>query len=241
MSYSQTSCPCSSCPPRKEFNFKGECPDPSKSSSIGVTNCQVPHELQYCTSNLVYRQDIEPPVKPSSKVTALNDYGVRLDMPAYTKVIFNDKVGYAGCNPLLIDAPRGQKLILDRPHYTSKIDMTDIYSPYVAQYGKQPYDNYTDINAGFIQYYAPEDLNRPYFEPNFVTPALVDHTIQMDPMGRVLPTYNRNSLQPYMWNQCKPDQCDSKTHDTLEFRQELMEKQMRKMNQQRWLSRWTVS
>jgi hypothetical protein len=212
--------------------------------SLGISNCQKTPGFQ-CSSTQTYEQSVQP--NNNNKYTNLNVLGLHLQTEKYTPVSCGDNpcpYGYNGTNPLLIDQVRGEKLLLDRPNYTGSVSVGDvcvdqIYSPYYRNYGKN-YTSYTDISGGQYQYYLPsDDTANAYAYPNYVDKALVDHTVFIDPMGVAKPEYNRQSLKNYSWNpQAQNRDCDSYTHDTLEFRQELMEKQSRKMNQSNWEYRY---
>lgn len=236
--------PCNSCPKNRGFLE----PDPTHRipSSLAIPNCQAPAGFE-CSNRQIYHKDVQP--TPSKRQhLPLNKLGIRLNTHDYTAVHNNttgcQSTGYLGCNPLLVSAPRGNTLLLDKPNYTGEVCVGDvehdeIYTPYYARYGKG-YTDIPSINAGQIQYYVGS-LPNAYEKPNFVTPASVTHEVIKDPMGVYRPQYNRHSLQSYSWNKCNQDECDSYTHDTLEFRQELMEKQMRKRNEQAWNARWSKS
>jgi hypothetical protein len=159
---------------------------------------------------------------------------------------------FIGTNPLLFNAARAQRLALDRPNYTGKplgnvgeknpsgnSLLAHVYSSAYTNYGKDYLPDYSNVNTGQIQYYVNSDIAEPYYEPVFVTPAKVHKVLYTDPMGVQKPEYNRESSAPYMFNACdsSAENCLSSTHDALEFRQELMEKQMAKVNQSRY-SNW---
>ena len=233
-----SSCPCASCPMKTQPHIEQQQP-----SSLPVSNCQLSDQLTYCSDRHVYKVDTQPQDKSWDEVI-LNRLGVRLDAQCYTPVTSDSCpcTVYRGTNPLLVDAPRGDVLLLDRPPLTGEVQIgntpeDEIYTPFYSTYGRN-YKNYSDITGGQIGYYLDKDTSNAYFQPNFVTPARVQHSLYVDPMGNVRPEYDRISTTPYNWNECKKDACDSFTHDTLEFRQELMEKQMRKRNEQRYEPRW---
>ena len=218
-------------------------------------------------SNDIEPSQIEPRCDPSYnertfKLYPLNNTGLELDSQNYRPVLFDNKtLAFDGNNQKLIDAMRAQKLILDRPNFTRQIQVGDavkdeIYTKEYSKYG-QSYTNYTDMNTGDIQYYVDPSIMRPYYDPVFTTPASVNTVNVKDPMDVVKPEYRRNSLASYKWKYCPTkyecmnnnsnkkcdifdlyDGCDSRTHDELEFRQELMEKQQRKINQSRFTNRW---
>lgn len=218
----------------------------NNTSSIGLTHCQ-PSSGFYCANKQIYAQDIQP-YEGKDYFIPLNKIGLDMAVEQYVPVNCSTTdgscpYGWAGYNPLLMEPVRGARLLLDRPNYKGDMQVGDscydtIYTPFMKNYGKH-YTNYGDITGGQIQYYISRDTSDAYFKPLFVTPAVVTHEVFMDPMDNPKPQYNRSSLQPYSWQACKKTECDSFTHDTLEFRQELMEKQMRKRNQQTWEPRWT--
>ena len=230
-------CPCEQC---KHLPIMKETQSPN---SLAFSGCQKTCRMKYCDSFTPYKVSIQPQCSPDVP-KGLNHMGIKLDEKAYQKT--NTEYcgkGYIGCNPILVDAPRAQRLVLDRPNYTGEmcvgdVPKDDIYSAEISKIGKGA-TSYEDLYGGQIQYYVAPGTSDPYFEPIFVTPAFVEHTLFRDPMGVVRPEYKRVSLKPYAWSECSTDRdCDSFTHDTLEFRQELMEKQMRKINEQKYDTRW---
>jgi len=235
MTYPLTSCPCGACKPTPYFVEPSQGPP----SGLALADCKEPRGFK-CSRRQVYKVD-EQPKTQKNKCTPLNQMGIRLQCDKYRPFPSSCGMAYLGTNPKLVDIPRGQPILLDRPNYTGQIapaiPYKTLYTKEIANYGKG-YTDISDINAGQIQYYTMSDTSDAYFKPNFVTPATVTHEVVKDPMGVFRPQYNRVSHQTYSYKQSCPDECDSRTHDTLEFRQELMEKQMRKRNEQRWDARW---
>lgn len=209
-------------------------------SSLGVPNCKNPQQIR-----TTYDYSIEPSCGPD-KITDLNSYGLKRDFADYTYLkntpVQGVPYGWNGNNPKLMDAARGVRMLLDVPNYLGSLPVGDvcidkIYTPEIDKYGGV-YRNYTEMNNGNTRYYIDTATKDAYFKPVFVTPAVVGHEMVVDPMGVERTAYNRQSLVPYSWDACKPTDCLSSTHDQLEFRQELMEKQQRKMNEQRYPPRW---
>jgi hypothetical protein len=96
-----------------------------------------------------------------------------------------------------------------------------------------------DIKGGQINYYIRDSLGNVYATPNFTTPSIVYPTVYYDPMDVAKPLYTRESCVPYTWKYNGANvACDSFTHDSLQFREDLMEKQMRKMNRNSWEARY---
>lgn len=201
--------------------------------SLGVSNCQ---DNFNGAKRLLYKKSIQP--NPTlTGYTNLNQIGLQ-----FANDYFPYGCGVINQNPLLIDTARGIKCPLDRPHLTGElavgnVEHDEIYTQNISKYGGV-YAGYSSINNGQIQYYTDGKIQDAYFRPNFVSPALVSHSVLKDPMDNDKPEYDRHSLVPYTWNKDTSNDCLSFTHDTLEFRQELMEKQMRKRNQQRYTNRW---
>jgi hypothetical protein len=235
------SCPCNICPSTPLKNVVGiEKPIPS---SLGLNVFSNPVSPVYnCVNKVTVLQQQEPQCLKGSPT--LNRLGLNMQTNQYVPMINKkeNKVVYAGSNTLLIDPIRAQLLMLDRPHLTGTLPVGDvpkdqIYTKEISKYGGV-YQTYGDINAGNIQYYLSKDISDPYYLPNFITPSIVKTDVWIDPMSNIKPQYPRQSLKAYGWDPCNKDDCDSFTHDSLEFRQELMELQQRKVNQQRYSNRW---
>jgi hypothetical protein len=214
---------------------------PSTPSGIANRQCTTTP----CQNEPFLPNHIEPlTYSKEDRIYPLNALGIRLDGTAVP--VTNDlqapcSNGWVYENPLTYDAPRAQRLVFDRPTYTGQVNVgnvcqDEIYSPAYSDYGKG-YKNYMDINAGQIQYYLNGNGVDAYTSPVFSTPSTVSTRLFVDPMRIVKPQYDRQPLTPYSWKQ-PYDGCDSATHDTLEFRQDLMARQMRKRNQQTWEYRW---
>jgi hypothetical protein len=242
-SYPKSSCPCNECPPSYPYFVQPDSKNPVP-SSLGTDGCKDP-QLFSCYNKQLYNKTVEPSNKGNT-VSILNHMGIQRD-PNYVPVECSNSKGcrttWVGSNPLLLDPRRNILTKLDKPPYTGDVPVgnvcTDqIYTPYFRNYGKN-YRNYSDINSGQIQYYVDSSLSESLFNPVFTNPAIVEHKVFMDPMGATKPQYDRHSLVQYDWDQCDKQACDSFTHDSIEFREDLMSRQMRKMNQQDWSLRWS--
>ena len=194
---------------------------------------------QFChhkpNGNQVYRSSTQPFATESNAesnaIHALNPIGPILQTKQYTPVSTREcKNALLGQNPLLIDPMRGQRLLLNTPHFESGIaqDLSNVYTPTMREYGRK-YASYKDINAGRVQYWVP-DKPEVYFRPVFTVPSRVVHSIYTDPMDVQHPHFERvpNECQ---WNACVPQATDSFTKDTIEFREQLMARQMRRENE----------
>uniref|UniRef100_A0A6C0I5D6 Minor capsid protein P9 transmembrane helices domain-containing protein n=1 Tax=viral metagenome TaxID=1070528 RepID=A0A6C0I5D6_9ZZZZ len=107
------------------------------------------------------------------------------------------------------------------------VNFEDIYDPRFTGYGDE-YRSYVDINLGNVQYYY-SDIDA-YRDPNFGTRSKVDFIDFVDPMGRIKPEYSRqvglNDVKENVQNQYDAD--------SIYFREDLMERLMRKRNQELW-------
>lgn len=107
------------------------------------------------------------------------------------------------------------------------VNFEDIYDPRFTGYGDE-YRSYVDINLGNVQYYY-SDIDA-YRDPNFGTRSKVDFIDFVDPMGRIKPEYSRqvglNDVKENVQNQYDAD--------SIYFREDMMERLMRKRNQELW-------
>ena len=107
------------------------------------------------------------------------------------------------------------------------VNFEDIYDPRFTGYGDE-YRSYVDVNLGNVQYYY-SDIDA-YRDPNFGTRSKVDFIDFVDPMGRIKPEYSRdvglNDVKKTVHNQYDAD--------NIYFREDLMERLMRKRNQELW-------
>jgi hypothetical protein len=159
----------------------------------------------------------------------LNPLGMEFDS-RYTPLQCGSKVCYEGTNPLLYEPMRGQKLLLDRPNLVSNVKVGDvshdnIYTPLVKSYGGK-YCNYEQIAGGQIQYWVPYCSN-VFESPVFTTSAVVADEIYIDPMGVAKPQYSRYPTP----NLNDTSVYDSRTLDTIKYRENLMASQLATMNQ----------
>lgn len=107
------------------------------------------------------------------------------------------------------------------------VNFEDIYDPRFNGYGDE-YRSYGDVNLGQVQYYYG-DVDA-YRYPNFGIRSKVDYIDYIDPMGRVLPEYDRQ----VGLNDIKKTVHDQYTSDSLYFREGLQERLMRKRNRELW-------
>ena len=107
------------------------------------------------------------------------------------------------------------------------VNFEDIYDPRFTGYGDE-YRSYVDVNLGNVQYYY-SDIDA-YRDPNFGTRSKVDFIDFVDPMGRIKPEYSRQ----VGLNDVKENVQSQYDADSIYFREDLMERLMRKRNQELW-------
>lgn len=192
-----------------------------------------------CPCNCKFKVDVQPRVLENNQ-RPLNVLG-----PRFQKGYYETKNGFMISNPKLIDPVRAVSMDLDRPHLTSYVEVgntptDEIYSKDFQPIGNngQPYGSYFDVRGGDIQYYTIDDTSLTYYQPNFIHPTMVFHNVFQNPMGVDYYEYNREGAPNYSQNWCEPREYDSFAHDSILHREELMERQMRKINGQRYAPRF---
>ena len=237
INYKKSSCPCYECT-EKDLTFSVD--DVNKQSNLSLTGCIKPKFFE-CYDKSIFRTDIEP--RNDSGYIELNP---ELVENAYDKTFHkydcpNKGIIYASNDPRLIsNQHNGQLLTLDVPPQTASVSLNDIYNEKLTNYGKH-YTSYKDINGGSVSYYIDNSLRDPFNQPVFSKSARVFGTMYKDPMGAIKPQYDRQPLTGFnpMDTKNKRYYGDlSFIQDTCESREDLISRQMRKQNQQKFSSRW---
>jgi hypothetical protein len=195
-------------------------------TSLFTTNCKNDIDNTY----RITRIDQEPQVKLDPKpYTLLNEnFGLTL-----RKDFKQGKDGH-----WYSEDPRtrrnflNESIPLDRPAYTTDVQLKNIYTdPELNNYGKN-YKTYSDINAGQYQYYLDTDMIFPYDTPVFSIDSQVVKSVFKDPMGGMIYQFDR---YPYtMNNQAYSDyQVD---RDQLAYREDLLSRGLRRTTS--WQSAW---
>ena len=144
------------------------------------------------------------------------------------------KIQYFSADPRLISASHGgQRLTFDNSPIDDKNHLDEFT---LGNYGKN-YNTYSDINAGNITYYIDNSIEYPLFKPIFSISARSTSTLYKDPMGSVKQQYDRQPLNYY-----DPLNSDKNYYkgglswlqDTQEHREDILSKQMNKINEQRF-------
>lgn len=233
-----SSCDCCNVNPMQKI------PDIGVPTNMSVRNCNF--QPYKCFNEYPLKTDIEPADK--SGYTLLNpDHFSKMYDKSFTKTKVNcptkgcEEVYYSP-DPRLISVPHsGQVLPLDRPPITAEIKLDTIYNPELTNYGKN-YGTYTDINAGQILYYIDKSREDPFYEPLFSKEARMLNTLYRDPMNAMKPQYDRCPIEPCnnpLMNKDKEYFGKlSWIDDSTEHREDILARQMRKRNEQRWEPRW---
>lgn len=232
---------CNCQPPCKETSmFKSGYP-----TNMSVPNCDF--SSFDCVNEIPFKSSIEPGLDKN----LFQNLNPRVYTDAYAKDFSRVscerdkgcKTVYASSDPRLVSSSHnGQVLTLDRPPIDDSMQLKDICSDKNLNCYGQNYRNYFDVNAGQIMYYVDGSISDPFFTPVFSTQARVFSTVYKDPMGSLKPHYYREPLK------CN-NPLDT-THDTYvgglswmqdsdSFREDIMSKQMSRINQQRYEPRWS--
>ena len=207
-------------------------------TNMSITNCEIPWQFEF-GDRVIFRSDIEP--KKEHGYTYLNPQALlsKYAVDFHT----NKKNQWVSMDPKLISASHGgQSLTLDRPPIDGTIPLNSVYiDKNLDNYGKS-YKSYSDINAGHITYYIDKSIRDPFFGPVYSNPSLTTGMLYRDPMGAFRPQYERYPIDTS--DQINSKKCSyngglSWIEDSQEHREDIISKQMRKHNEQRWEPRWS--
>lgn len=129
------------------------------------------------------------------------------------------------------ELPKREKWSEELPHPARGNPIYDIYDPRFTGYGDES-RSYYDTDMGQIKYYY-SDVDA-YRRPNFVIRNKVDHVDFIDPMGKTWSEYPRTESLDDVTDQVNDDWLARST----EFREDIMEKLMRKNNAESWQTRF---
>lgn len=237
--YPQSSCDCYNCTDNNNDTYIRGTPS---NSSVG--NCQLKDKFK-CTNKIVFKEATA--MKSQSGYIILNpNMGV-----TYASEFESADCKYPidGCptktyvssDPRLVDPRRNITTYLDRPPYTGDVKIDEIHNnKKLKKYGTD-YKDYNNVNAGQIMYYYDRSIQDAYHEPNFTIPSDVQGILYQDPMSNIKPQYNRiphKNIKP-MDNPISDFGCLTFLSDTTSHREDIMSRQMSKMNQQKYSARWS--
>lgn len=174
--------------------------------------------------SVIFNQGIEPHknsgyknlnhLQRSMEYTRIENKGI----PNCSKVLYYKQ------DPRLIDPRRGANIFpISEPPLTGN-------EPFIPNnFEAKIYKNYGDIKSGQITYYVDKSIEKAFFNPNFVNGRNVTSYVYVDPMNNVKPHYERETS--YADNQ---GYCLSWMRDSQEQREDIVSKQMSRINQNRF-------
>jgi len=214
-------------------------------TNLAIQNCEVPECLEL-SNNYVFKSKIEPTNESGwiviNPLNEMKDLDTSFTQYACSGSNNCGEVWY-GTDPRLKSVARGGSIIpLDRPPITYNIDTSTVNTDErLKNYGKN-YKSYADINAGQITYYIDKSRQDAFYSPEFTTSARTVGYVYKDPMGGIKPHYERIPLtcdNPLETKHSKFKGGLSWIQDSEEHRQDIISKQMHRINSQRWDPRWT--
>lgn len=228
-----------------QCDFDGKLNELGIPTNMSVVNCDFENTN---FERVKFRQNLEP---------ALKSGFVNLNPQSRTEKYAKDfypilssstqgcsKPQYAALDPRLYSSGENILCPLNLPPITSKIYLDQLLiDKSLDNYG-QKYNSYSDVNAGQIMYYINRGEEDPFTTPVFAVSAMADGYVYKDPMDSYKPEYIRRPIK------CDnpigaPERSDyegglSFMEDTLNFREDIIARQMAKSNQSSWGMRWPV-
>jgi hypothetical protein len=238
--YPKSSCNCYQCARKVYPPISNQNP-----SSLSIADCEIPGVFTCFNNSPISERTIEP--VPTTGYTILNpDADSDKVAPEFEEVKCNIEgcpdTQYVSNDPRLISSAHGgQVLSLDRPPRDSSVPLNRTMTDTSLNGFGQNYKTYSDINAGYINYYVDKSIQDPFFLPLFSTSAYSQPTLYKDPMGSFKPQYDRSPLtstNPIGPTRDHYQGCLSWMEDSTNHREDLLSMQMQKRNEQRWEPRW---
>lgn len=230
--YPKSSCTC--------YNYEKRDQPTGPPTNMSVRGCN----FQKYVSPRVFKSKIEPTDK--NGLSVLNPGVVSKDkFDQNMKAINYENCPKTSCpgttylnnDPRLYSSVHAEWLQLNRPPLMSNTDIGTLnYNKKLDSYGKN-YKSYSDVNAGQVVYYISKDIEDVLYNPLFSEPAHSIGTLYKDPMGAMKPHYDRIPLDPL--DPLDQEYCLSWMKDSQHHREDILSKQMQKINQTRYAPRWT--
>jgi hypothetical protein len=215
---------------------------------MSVPGCQFSPAYD-CNPKRIFKVQQEPQIKCGEEL--INPQVLDKHFFKYRPVASKCVDPSSGCNNItyinsdarLVNSAGPSRLQLDKPPLDSTTKLSTLtHDKSLDCYG-QNYKSYADVNAGQISYYISKEREDAFYEPLFSKNATSVGTMYKDPMGSMKPQYDRYPNEEYdpIRNTCdvKGEYCLSWLKDSQYHREDILSKQMRKINQQRYLPRWT--
>jgi hypothetical protein len=215
-------------------------------TNMSVLNCTTPKSFQ-CYNTMVFRNKIEP--NTQNGVDILNPQAFTEKYAkdfteincSKSKLPGEPKTQYISADPRLISVPHAQSLVLDRPPIQSNIRLSQLTTDKKLNNYGQNYSGYSSINAGQIMYYVDKSIQEPFYNPNFSTSTQTYSTLYKDPMDSIKPQYVRkpfSSENPLLVKRDNYRGGLSWIQDSMDHREDIISRQMSKINRERYESRW---
>ena len=136
----------------------------------------------------------------------------------------------------------GQYTLMDVPYRDSGLAFSELDKMYSDEFNeyKTGYRNYNNIEGGDIIYYTNKQNEEPFFSPVFSSDFSTTSVMYKDPMGGLTPQYIRKPNKDT--NKITPrktfDYSLSWIEDSNEMREDIIARQLQKLNKNRWDQRW---
>jgi hypothetical protein len=217
-------------------------PEKGFPTNMSVINCKVPDYFD-CYSSHIFKTKQEPDI--NSGKTILNSSAIAINKYDPNYIIKKNAydVTYYQEDPRLHNVVGGTKLQLDKPPFKCNIKLDNLTTETSLNNYGQRYKSYSDVNAGQIVYYTDDSIKDAFFEPLFSKKATAVGTLYQDPMSAMKPQWERFPDEKYNPILGSSDDVagtfqSSFLKDTQYFREDLLARQMRKRNEQRFETRW---
>lgn len=224
-SYPKTSCECSECSSETPLWPAINTPKTS-TNNLGLSTCKQLNQISNCNNSSLIGMTKEPNPWTKQPYEVLNSNFGLTKADGFFRT--TDDCTVTAVDPRLVNPMYGASpLQLNRAPYTGDVRLNEIYTEKLDNYG-QNYTNYKDVNAGQIVYYVDNDISDTLSLPNFTIRSDVKNTMFKTPMGGLWPTYEATPFtkdNTYV----SPQQF---TRDTVFQREDIMSRQMAKMNRQ---------
>jgi hypothetical protein len=136
----------------------------------------------------------------------------------------------------------GQYTLVDVPYRDSNVNISQIDKIYGDDFNGYTtnYKNYNQIEGGDITYYVNRENAVPFISPLFSSDFNTTSVLYKDPMGGVRPVYIRQPNKPTnkLTERNTFEYGLSWVEDTNEHREDMMARNLQKINKNRWTPRW---
>jgi hypothetical protein len=193
-------------------------------SNIAAGNCERDEAMKMYNKNL-FTQTIQPDVYTVSEVIEPINANMGISFtqqfePVSSYIDENEHITYTEHDPRLYKKP---EMV-----YDSSVTEDNVYDPRFSGYGTS-YRAYTDHNVGQTRFYY-DDINSVKM-PNYIVRSNIDHLKDADSYGTLS---DSNMFGNENTNNIRAIAQDSFLQASLEHRNDMMERLMRKRNGEMW-------